>query len=333
MLSAFFQGAGETGRTMTNQRGFTLIEMAFVLAIIGLLLGGGIVALGPLLYKARVTQTNTALDQIESALVLFAIQNNRLPCPADGSLTNTSANYGLENGGGAPPTNKASCGVALANSIIPWKTLGLDEQYSVDGWGNRISYFPANGAIAGVNTLVDDSTGPTKACAADATGNTCTLCLSRDVTTATRATLCDIFTQSIVPSYPYANYIAVYATGINAYGTELTKPQGVAAPATSTDAAGDGGRAAYVLVSHGPSGWYGWNKAGHQIAAPPPARTFKAYNDNGSAGAAGSLGFVQGTPIGTAQDNGNANYFDDIVRWRSPAFIIQLCGSGACGNP
>jgi len=91
-----------------------------------------------------------------------------------------------------------------------------------------------------------------------------------------------------------------------------------------------GGRAAYVLISHGRTGWYGWNKAGSQIVPPAASYLVKKYNSNGSAGPAASLGFVQGSPV---LINGSAAYFDDIVRWRAPAFLIQTCGSGSCGNP
>lgn len=336
---------------MINQRGFTLIEMAIVLAVVGVLVGGSLMAIGPVVDKVRYTETNTTMDQIENALVLFAIRNNRLPCPADGSLTNASANYGLEltlTGGG---TNTAACnpaaytaGQTLANSVIPWRTLGLDEQYSIDGWGNRISYFSASGEIAGVNTLVDSTAGSN--------------CLARNTTakqnrgTGTVCDTIDVYSADF-NTYPFGNYIAIYSINGTACSTELTQPNtGTAgAPYSGTDTCTsvstaplavttanaattvpyDGNRAAYVLISHGKSGWYGWNKGGHQITPPAPARTLKAYNSNASASTlAGNLGFVQGSPI---LINGSASYFDDIVRWRAPAFIIQLCGSGACGNP
>ncbi|HIJ63052.1 MAG TPA: type II secretion system protein [Rhodospirillaceae bacterium] len=332
---------------MSSQRGFTLIEMAFVIVIVSLLVGGGLMSIGPIIEKTRITQTNGNFDQIENALTVFVIRNNRLPCPADGSQNNSSVSYGVE----VTQLVAGTCNLTATNSVIPWKTLGLDEAFSIDGWGNRISYFPASGQIAGVNNLVDSSSGVARACPADATGATCTLCLSRTTAAAgssTRATSCDIATAGLTPSYPYGNYIAIYAISNNACSTELSPPNtnqaagafnggadtcaGVTAPAavTASNVAYDGGRAAYVLISHGRTGWYGWNKAGVQVAPPGSSFVFKKYNSNGSAGTANNLGFVQGSPMLV---NGSVNYFDDILRWRSPSYLIQSCGSSSCGNP
>lgn len=314
-----------------------------VIAIIGLMVGGGLMAFAPMIEKARENQTAATLDQLEQALVLFAIQNGRLPCPADGSQINTSATYGLEPT--PPPTGGAACTTTVANSVIPWRTLGIDESYSIDGWSDRISYFPANGGITGVSSVIDDTTTPgsgNRICGGDASGITCTLCISRTIATtsgaSTRETLCDpTAATGLTPSYPYGNYIAVYVAA-NPYGLELTTANPAGNPSTTlgTNYVGlYGQRAAYVLISHGQSGWYGWNKAGNQIQPPNANYTLKKYNSGiaGSfAGTPGNLGFVQGNNqfINTKSNQG---FFDDIVRWRSPAFIIQNCGSGACGNP
>lgn len=354
--------AGDMGR----QRGFTLIEMSMVIAVIGLMVGGGLTAIAPIIEKSRENQTTATMDQIEAALVLYAIQNNRLPCAADGSQTNTSATYGLEvqpssgiDGTGQCATNLINSAGAYKNAVIPWRTLGMDESYSIDGWGNRISYWPASAQITGVNSMVDNTPNVNqRVCTSDPSGVSCTLCLARTTSTAslvsTRETGCDPLAQSLTPSYPYGNYIAVYAIGTANCGAELTTPNtnqanlayGGGAADTCTSVAGalpvttsnvmfEGQRAAYVLISHGQSGWYGWNKAGNQIQPPNANYILKKYNSGiaGSfAGTAGNKGFVQGNNqfINTKSNQG---FFDDIVRWRSPAFIIQNCGSGACGNP
>jgi len=325
--------------TTTGQRGFTLIEMALVIAIIGLMVSGGIFAITPVLRQAKVNQTATALDQLEAALALFAIRNNRLPCPADGSLPSTNANYGIEptptpvNGGNCTVGTTNTNGFVVGNSVIPWRTLGLDESYSVDGWNNRISYFPANGAIAGVNSLVDNTSPVT--CPA---GSGCTLCLARTTATtagtSTRQAICDIATAGLTPSYPYGNYIAVYSINAagTAVGTELTLANSAGVPTAST-VSQYGNRAAYVLISHGPTGWFGWTKSGTPLTPyTGTVHVLKAFNGSATAGPGNSLGVVQGASRFLGQTN-NAAYFDDIVRWRSPSFLIQNCGSSACGNP
>jgi hypothetical protein len=258
--------------------------------------------------------------------------------------------------------------------VIPWKTLGVNEQYSFDGWHHRISYFPANAAIAGVSgsLVYSDSTNT-----GGGVGGPNDNCLQRNTTVATgsnRATSCDptnvySFSTAMEDTYPFDNYIAVYSINGGACSTELTQPNTNTANAafSGTDTCGsalspavlsnsaltattapqqvpyDGNRAAYVLISHGPSGWYGWTNNGTQISPPNTSYTLKIYNNtstgtNGSgtfsmAGPAGSLGFVQSLGQIGALPNVSASYFDDIVRWRSPAYIIQQCGSGGCGNP
>ncbi len=259
-----------------SQRGFTLIEMAMVMIVVGLMVGGGLFALAPVIDKARVNQTNATLDQVESALELFVIRNQRLPCPADGAQINTSGTYGVEN-----------CGLATeANAVIPWKTMGLDESYSIDGWGTRLSYWPSG--TLGIGSSL------TAAPDMERTGGT---------------------------NYPSGTYLTV---------TDVVSKQTV----TSTTSGAD--RAAYVLVSHGKSQLYGWSKTGKQVLPDNSLNLTNKQCNNNPAGCALGTGtsFASGGPIGPYPPQTNTpTYFDDLVRWRSPAMMIQLCGTGSCGNP
>ena len=261
-----------------SQRGFTLIEMAFVIILIGLIVSGGLFAFTPMLQKARINQTNANLDQIESALELFVIRNSRLPCPADGSLTisDTSGNYGLEQ-----PQGGGTCTITGANAVIPWKTLGMDESYSLDGWATRVSYWPS-GTVGTSSSLTAGSV------------------LVRNGS-----------------SYPSGTYMTV---------TDVVSAKPVT-PTTGTD------QAAYVVVSHGRSQWYGHNRNG-TLLQPGLTVASKACNSTPDTCAAplGNNTFASGGPVGAYPPQAT-NYFDDIVRWRSPAMVIQLCGSGSCGNP
>jgi len=66
--------------------GFTLVEIAFVIVILGLLLAmiAGVAA--ALVGQQRREVTRQRLAGIETAIALFVSQNKRLPCPADGRI-------------------------------------------------------------------------------------------------------------------------------------------------------------------------------------------------------------------------------------------------------
>ncbi len=112
--------------------GFTLLEMALVLLIVGLLLTGLLPTLSAQVEQQRIADTRKQMQEIRDALLGFAVSKGRLPCPADGTLA--SANHaGVELTAGS--------GVALTCSsnrgVLPWVTLGVTE---TDAWGRRYSY-------------------------------------------------------------------------------------------------------------------------------------------------------------------------------------------------
>ena len=122
----------------SSSRGFTLIEMAIVLMIVGLLLGGILVPLNAQMDQRNINDTQKTLADIKEALIGYALANGRLPCPA----TSGSANPGAENplGGGAcyTFTNPGT------NGYVPAATLGLSGANNagliLDSWGNPIRY-------------------------------------------------------------------------------------------------------------------------------------------------------------------------------------------------
>ena len=71
--------------------GFTLVELAVALAIIGLLLGMLIVPLSTQVDQQRIGDTQRQLDLIREAVIGFAVANGRLPCPATPTTPNTTA--------------------------------------------------------------------------------------------------------------------------------------------------------------------------------------------------------------------------------------------------
>ncbi len=120
--------------TKKNLSGFTLVEMAMVLAIVALLLGGLLPTLSAQMESQRINATNQQLDEIRQALIGFAVANGRLPCPADPAIAAGQANAGVEAVTGTACSSVANNAAA---GVLPWATLGVDE---TDAWGMRFTY-------------------------------------------------------------------------------------------------------------------------------------------------------------------------------------------------
>ena len=107
----------------TRERGFTLAELAIVMLIIALILGGILIPLGSQVQNKRIADTQKTLEEIKEALIGFAVINKRLPGPA------ISAANGIEKGACTVPVT--------CTGFIPWTTLGVNK---FDAWGKMIRY-------------------------------------------------------------------------------------------------------------------------------------------------------------------------------------------------
>jgi len=127
-------------RNEHSQSGFTLIEIAIVLVIVGLLLGGVLTPFTAQKEQERRSEAFDYLDESRDALLGFAIVNNRLPCPDTDNPPD-----GLEN----------SCTAGTGNfrtGVLPWVTLSLE--VAVDPWGDPIGY-AVNGGFSDTATTFD----------------------------------------------------------------------------------------------------------------------------------------------------------------------------------
>ncbi|WP_028102466.1 type II secretion system protein [Pseudoduganella violaceinigra] len=130
-----------------KNKAFTLVEMAIVLVIVGLLLGGMLAPLSAQMEQRRVADTSKALEEARDALAGFAARNGYLPCPA------VSASNGLEDRTGTRCSNERRLG------FLPWATLGLPK---LDAWQHLYLYsvtpaFSDSGAPFRLNTPRDIS--------------------------------------------------------------------------------------------------------------------------------------------------------------------------------
>src|ERR1700739_3194100 len=107
------------------QHGFTLVEIAIVLVIVGLIICGLITPLSMQIEQRKVTETQRALDEAREALIGYALHNGYLPCPA------ISAANGQEDRSGIACTDTRRLG------FLPWATLGLPK---LDSWNHLFRY-------------------------------------------------------------------------------------------------------------------------------------------------------------------------------------------------
>jgi len=136
-------------RLAQRQGGFTLVELAIVLIIFSLLVGGMLMTLSSQQDTSNIKETEKRVNDIRDALLGFAASNGRLPCPAIAGAT------GIESpvGGGACTTSYAGFLPAITLGITPTNAQG----YAVDSWGNPIRY-----ALTNANANAFSTTGSLK---------------------------------------------------------------------------------------------------------------------------------------------------------------------------
>lgn len=106
-------------------RGLTLVEMAVVLVIVGLMLGGLLIPLSGQMDQRNYSKARTEMNEIREALIGYGLANGHLPCPA------ISVSNGSEDRTGA------TCTLNKRAGFLPWAELGVPK---LDSWGHLYRY-------------------------------------------------------------------------------------------------------------------------------------------------------------------------------------------------
>lgn len=126
-------------RRRRPQSGFTLIEVAVVIAIIAALLGTLLVPLATQVEAAKIRTTDLDMGEVREALIGFAMANGRLPCPDTNNdgLEEVTILDGAVAGCNAPQPLDAGQPANSYSGTLPFSTLGVGAS---DAWGRLYLY-------------------------------------------------------------------------------------------------------------------------------------------------------------------------------------------------
>lgn len=213
------------------QTGFTLTELAVVLAIVALLIGGLLMPLAEQDNMRRTQETRKILADASEALIGFAAANGRLPCPA---TLGGGGQEGFAAGGGPANGNCSN----FFDGFLPAAALGISpigaDGLALDGWNRPIRYAVYPDTVGGIGNPFTRTDGVKAATmSALATRTALSVCAT---STGITAGNCGTATK-LTDKAP----AVLFSTGRNA-------PTGGAGSDEAANLNGDG-----VFVSHDPS--------------------------------------------------------------------------------
>jgi len=120
---------------LIRTNGFTLVELAVVTVLIGIVMTLGLKTLNATLGTAAFSETKAKQERIKIALIGYLRTHGVLPCPDSSSDSVVASGESI-----ACTTPDSGYGV------VPWITLEIPRETVIDGWGNYFTYRVANGS-------------------------------------------------------------------------------------------------------------------------------------------------------------------------------------------
>ena len=280
---------------MKVQRGFTLIEMAIVLVIITILIGGLAVPLSTQIQARRVAETNKTLEEAREALIGYAMSNTvSSPCTctyyADGNGVSdaTTCPGTVSCPVISPPASDTTLQLTYVRHYLPCPDKLDDGDPATTNDGDGVEETRVAGACPQtVGYLPWVTLG---AASQDAWGNRL--------------------------RYQISAAFADNATGLPATGGGDLQVCSASGCATVNVA----GNVPVVLVSYGPNGWGARNVNGNTLASPTSADELENTNTD--------VNYVSRTPSKAGSTSGE---FDDLVKWISADQLRgRICPVGGC---
>ncbi len=284
---------------MPMDRGFTLVEMAVVLVVIGLVMLTIFPALTLLRSSSQRNLTQTNLQALMQSTAAYVQANGCLPCPTPANVAN-SAPAGFGHVRGDSSISPAACGgCTILEGIPPYGSLGLPVSTAHDGWGHWITM-----RVDQALTVNFGIVPPTAACqASDLPPNTVTpTCITQG---ASQKGLC--------------------RTGLSTSNRIIVQmPNGTVTPGTQ--------QAAVIFVSHGVSGFGSFYAMtgpdlnnGSRIPFPSSVPACSATGGFTRCNADNNTIFVNALLSQASNDP-----YDDVLAFTDRNSLVSQFGNGSC---
>lgn len=252
-------------------------SIALLVAVLGLIIGAMVAAFLLTRFSGSRDEMETTRARMEAVMsALDQYAAQNRSLPCPAVPTLASS---AANAGVAAP---AGSGCANGDGTVPWKTIGLKEEHALDAWGRRISYrvfSTAYGSLtqAGGASMVDcDLWRINPGSGLDPVTGLCAPARTTDA----------------------ADYIALERLRLYDFS-----------PAVRTDVA-------YVLVSHGATGYGAYSSSG----APLPAPKGPESDNTKAGGPFHSLAFADLDKFDAS------SHFDDLVAYRTVSDLVKRAG-------
>jgi prepilin-type N-terminal cleavage/methylation domain-containing protein len=130
-----------------RERGFTLTELAVVLAIVGLLLASAMYTLNAQVDQRNFEETRLRLEQARELVLSYAIVNGRLPCTARSNSAGVEVRNAAgecKDGAGVEDYYGGLLPGGVTGGLLPAVSIGHSQAnasgVAVDAWQNEIRY-------------------------------------------------------------------------------------------------------------------------------------------------------------------------------------------------
>lgn len=294
---------------MKTSNGFSLIELAIVLVIVTILLGGLAIPLQAQIEARRIGETRKTMVEAQEALIGYAMTHSiasTCACAYVGAgspyTLSTDPLYTTCPFSMCPPTSTSTAtrSLPLTRHYLPCPDMsGTDPEPNLDNDGVD--------GLTDLNNGAEDRLNGTPALCATASGNLPWVTLG----TAAQDAWGNRMHYAITSAY--ANSSAGFSNAVNGDKQVCnTSPSGCPVGTVASNVP-------VVLVSYGPNGWGGRNINGTTLALPTSADELENTDGDNS--------YVSRSP---SKSDAAAGEFDDLVVWISKDLLISRVCQGGC---